>query len=116
MKKKANDSGTRLRERALTFPGAWEDHPWGDTCVKVGKKIFAFFGKTTLTLKLVEAHEAAMSVPGAAPTAYGMGKAGWVTMPLGGDIPPLDILYDWLEESYRIIAPKKLAAQLDDGA
>ena len=84
--------------------------------MKVGKKIFAFFGETTLTLKLVEAHEAAMSVPGAAPTGYGMGKAGWVTMPLDGDIPPLDILYDWLEESYRIIAPKKLAAQLDDGA
>ena len=38
MKKKANDLATRLRERALKFPGAWEDHPWGDTCVKVGKK------------------------------------------------------------------------------
>jgi predicted DNA-binding protein (MmcQ/YjbR family) len=116
MKKKAADLGTLLRERALTFPGAWEDHPWGDTCVKVGKKIFAFFGERGLTLKLVEAHEAAMSVPGAAPTAYGMGKAGWVSMPLDGDPPPLEILCDWLEESYRLIAPKKLSARLDDRA
>jgi predicted DNA-binding protein (MmcQ/YjbR family) len=116
MKKKANEPGTLLRERALTFPGAWEDHPWGETCVKVGKKIFVFLGETTLTLKLVEAHEAALSVRNAAPTGYGMGKSGWVTMPLDGELPPVEILCDWLEESYRIIAPKKLAAQLDERA
>jgi predicted DNA-binding protein (MmcQ/YjbR family) len=115
MKKKPNPV-TRLHERALTFPGAWEDHPWGETCVKVGKKIFVILGETTLTLKLVDAHDAALSIPGAVPTGYGLGKAGWVTMPLGGDLPPLDILCDWLEESYRIIAPKKLAAQLDKRA
>jgi predicted DNA-binding protein (MmcQ/YjbR family) len=114
MRKKTSDPVDALRVRALTFPGAWEDHPWGDTCVKVNKKIFAFFGEDKLTLKLVEAHEAAMSLPGAQPTAYGMGKAGWVTLPLGAQSPPLEILYDWLEESYRLIAPKKLAAQLDE--
>jgi len=53
MKKKPNPV-TRLHERALTFPGAWEDHPWGETCVKVGKKIFVILGETTLTLKLVD--------------------------------------------------------------
>ena len=26
------------------MPGAWEDHPWGDTVVKVGKKVFVFMG------------------------------------------------------------------------
>jgi hypothetical protein len=26
---------------------------------------------------------------------------------------PLDVLRDWVEESYRIVAPKRLAAQLD---
>ena len=115
-KKKPPDPATLLRERALTFPGAWEDHPWGDTCMKVGKKIFAFFGESGLTVKLIEAHEAAMSVPGARPTAYGMGKAGWVSLPLDDGAPPLEILYDWLEESYRLIAPKKLSAQLDERA
>ena len=77
MKKKASDMVERLKTRALTLPGAWEDHPWGDTCAKVGKKIFAFFGDDKLTLELVEAHGAAMSIHGTAPTAYGMGKTGW---------------------------------------
>ncbi len=116
MKRKTTDLRRALMERALTFPGAWEDHPWGETCAKVNKKIFAFVGDETLTLKLVEAHEAAISVRGAQPTGYGMGKAGWVTLPFGADAPPLEILCDWLEESYRLIAPKKLAAQLDGRA
>jgi predicted DNA-binding protein (MmcQ/YjbR family) len=113
VKKKATDMVSRLKTRALAFPGTWEDHPWGDACAKVGKKIFVFFGDDKLTLKLVAAHEAAMSIRGTVPTGYGMGKAGWVTIPLDGDLPPFEILDDWVEESYRLIAPKKLAAQLN---
>jgi len=37
-----------------------------------------------------------------------------VTIPLDAGVPPLDVLCDWVEESYRIVAPKKLSAQLDD--
>jgi predicted DNA-binding protein (MmcQ/YjbR family) len=110
-KKKSAGPTARLRERALSFPGAWEDDPWGDSVIKVGKKIFVFLGDETLTLKLAEAHAAAMSVPGAKPTPYGLGKAGWVTIPLAG-APPADILCDWLEESYRLIAPKKMIKEM----
>lgn len=112
-KQPARNPGARLRERALAFPGAWEDHPWGDNVVKVGKKIFAFMGEATITLKLTDAHEAALSVPGAVPTGYGLGKAGWVTIPLDAGVPPVDVLCDWLEESYRTVAPKKLSARLE---
>ncbi|MBV8370352.1 MAG: MmcQ/YjbR family DNA-binding protein [Candidatus Eremiobacteraeota bacterium] len=105
----------KLLAHALTFPGAWQDDPWGDNVVKVGKKIFAFIGEDSLTLKLTEAHAAAMSVPAAKPTAYGLGKAGWVTLPIAANTPPLEILCDWLEESYRAVAPKKLSAQLGGG-
>ena len=32
----------------LAKPGAWQDEPWeGDVVVKVGAKIFAFFGSRT---------------------------------------------------------------------
>ncbi len=111
-KKIKDDPPVRLRERALSFPGAWEDHPWGETVIKVGKKIFVILGETTGTMKLAEAHEAALAVPGAAPTGYGLGKSGWVTIPLAAGVPPLEVLCDWVEESYRIVAPKKLSAQL----
>jgi len=73
-KKQQNDPRPRLREHALSLPGAWEDHPWGETAIKAGKKMFVIVGETTVTLKLTEAHEAAMSVPGAVPTGYGWEK------------------------------------------
>ena len=34
-----------LRKFALTFPGSHEDHPWGETVVKVKGKIFVFLGE-----------------------------------------------------------------------
>ena len=107
-----------LKALALGFPGAWADNPWGDSVVKVGKKIFVFLGDneddSTITVKVPESHDHAMSFTGAAPTGYGLGKAGWVTIPvagLGGD--DADVLRDFLEESYRTIAPKKLIKELD---
>ena len=103
----------RVLPFALSLPGAWEDHPWGDTVVKVGRKIFVFAGAERITVKLDEAHAHALSVDGAEPTGYGLGKAGWVTVPVAGVDD--DVLRDWVEESYRLVAPKKLVAQLDSG-
>ena len=98
---------------ALGLPEAWEDHPWGDVVVKVGKKIFVFVGDDGMSVKLADAasHEHALSLDGAAPTGYGLGKAGWVSVPFKGQ--PTGLLRDWVEESYRAVAPKKLVAQLD---
>jgi predicted DNA-binding protein (MmcQ/YjbR family) len=98
---------------ALSLPEAWEDHPWGDTVVKVRKKIFVFVGAERITVKLAEAHEHALSIEGAEPTGYGLGKAGWVTVPIAG--VPDDVLRDWIEESYRLVAPKRLVAAIDLG-
>ena len=96
---------------ALTLPEAWEDHPWDETVVKVRTKIFVFLGTERITVKLEESHEHALSIEGAAPTGYGLGRAGWVTVPIA-DVP-LDVLHDWVEDSYRIVAPKRLVARLD---
>jgi len=108
-----------LRERAAELPEAYEDHPWGETVVKVRKKIFVFLGADDgsyppgVGMKLLASHEEALGLPGTAPVGYGLGKAGWVTISLDGDPPPSDLLFDWVEESYRLVAPKTLVAVLD---
>lgn len=63
-------------------------------------------------MKLRDSREQALFSPGAEPTGYGLGRAGWVTVPFT-DAPPLGVLKDWVEESYRIVAPKRLVATLD---
>ena len=107
------DPRDRLCEFALSLPEAGEDFPWNDRVVKVRRKIFVFLGgdEPTITVKLVESHGHAMSIEGARPTGYGLGKSGWVTVPVA-DVP-IEALRDWVEESYRVVAPKRLVAQLD---
>jgi predicted DNA-binding protein (MmcQ/YjbR family) len=104
-----------IKKEALSYPGAWEDHPWGETVVKVNKKIFVFLGSETspsgMSVKLTDSHDHALSLPDAVPTGYGMGKAGWVTLPFAA--AELDLLLDWVEESYRNIATKTLVKELE---
>lgn len=105
-------SAKSLVAYALSLPEAWEDHPWGETVVKVGKKIFLFAGETTITLKLPVSANYALTAAGAEPTGYGLGKSGWVTLVAGKALPPLGVLRDWVDESYCAVAPKKFAARL----
>jgi predicted DNA-binding protein (MmcQ/YjbR family) len=109
-----------LKGEALSFPGAWEDHPWGDTVAKVGKKVFAFLGSPPeageygFSVKLPESADQALSFPGAEPTGYGLGRAGWVTLRFKeGDDVPVDLCRDWIDESYRAVATKTMIKQLD---
>ena len=110
----------KLMAYALEFPGAFEDHPWGEDVVKVNKKIFVFFGVPEdaafgLTTKLPESREFAMTFPFTEPSGYGLGRAGWIssTFAKGVDIP-VDMLMDWIDESYRAVAPKRLVKELDE--
>jgi predicted DNA-binding protein (MmcQ/YjbR family) len=104
---------------ALGFPGAYEDHPWGEDVAKVKNKVFVFLGHPDepstlgMSVKLDASRDQALSAPGSEPTGYGLGRAGWVTIPFRETTPPLDVLKDWVEESYRRIAPKGLVAELD---
>lgn len=112
----------KVRDYALGLPGAAEEHPWGETVAKVNKKVFVFLGVddgsyplgVTVKLKDETAHAHALACPGAEPAGYGLGKAGWVSIPLEPKgAPAAELLCDWVEESYRTIAPKRLAAELD---
>jgi predicted DNA-binding protein (MmcQ/YjbR family) len=108
----------RIRDFALGLPGAYEDHPWGEDVAKVNKKVFVFLGADDssdpgMTVKLGDSHEQALAVPGAAPSGYGLGRSGWVDLSFRDTTPPLAVLKDWVEESYRLVAPRRLVAELD---
>jgi predicted DNA-binding protein (MmcQ/YjbR family) len=112
----------KVRGFALGLPGASEEFPWGETVAKVNKKVFVFLGLddgsyplgVTVKLKDEAAHAHALTSPGAQPAGYGLGKAGWVRVPLEEQgAPAAELLCDWIEESYRVIAPKRLIAELD---
>jgi predicted DNA-binding protein (MmcQ/YjbR family) len=103
-----------LRQYALTFPEAVEEFPWGERAFKVKKKVFLFLSAhpdhVTFSVKLPESGEFVLNLPYTEPTGYGLGKHGWVTGHLKPDTDaPLDLLHEWIEESYRAVAPKKLA-------
>ncbi|MEY2243220.1 MmcQ/YjbR family DNA-binding protein [Streptomyces sp. BF23-18] len=112
----------KVRAFALGLPGASEEFPWGETVAKVNKKVFVFLGLddgsyplgVTVKLKDEAVHAHALTSPGAVPAGYGLGKAGWVRVPLEEQgAPAAELLCDWVEESYRVIAPKRLIAELD---
>jgi predicted DNA-binding protein (MmcQ/YjbR family) len=113
-------AGKRLREFALGLPGAYEEFPWGERVVKVNQKIFVFFGHDgaarglRLSVKLPLSRDEALAFPFAHPTGYGLGKSGWISARFSpGERLPVPVLLDWIEESYRAIAPKRLVAQID---
>jgi predicted DNA-binding protein (MmcQ/YjbR family) len=112
-----------LRKYALTFPDAWEDHPWGEeTVAKVGKKVFVFFGMEhgewwpMVHLKLTVSNGIALSQAGVEPMGYGLGRSGWVSVRLDECDLPYEALAEWVEESYRAVAPKRLVKELDGRA
>lgn len=118
-KKRKADPMAKVRERALTYPDAEEHFPWGESVIKVKGKVFVFLGRSGddevgLSVKLPHSGDAALSLPFCTPTGYGLGKSGWVSARFpGGKNVPLPLLLEWLDESYRAVAPKKQVAELD---
>lgn len=107
----------RLTTFALSYPGTREDFPWGERVVKVQKKVFVFLHATSkelhVTVKLPSSGTMALSLPFVKPTGYGLGKSGWVSAAFGArNGPPVEVLMQWIDESYRAVAPKKLVASL----
>lgn len=104
---------------AVSLPEGWEDFPWGESAAKVKKKVFAFFGMESsgtlkLCVKLPSSGKEALELEEAEVAGYGLGKSGWVVFEYGPDeTPDMDQLRDWVMESYCVIAPKKLSAQVE---
>lgn len=111
------EATARLRVIALRYPETIEDHPWGHDAWKVRGKMFLSAseheGTLYVTVKLPQSFEFAIEYPFAAPAGYGLGKSRWVTSSFrAGDDIPLDVLAAWVDESFRAVAPKKLAGTL----
>ena len=101
-----------LRAMAMSYPGAYEEFPWGEVAVKVNGKAFMFMhaggGQLSMSCKLPRSHEVAQMLPFASPTGYGLGKSGWVTSRFGPrDEAPLELLREWVDN------PASTAADLD---
>jgi predicted DNA-binding protein (MmcQ/YjbR family) len=123
--KKAS-SGLKSAEKAfasaaLAYTGVVEEAPWGHRAFKVNKKTFLFMGVEEnhlgLSTKLPHSGAVALELSFAEPTGYGLGKSGWVSSSFKeGDDIPVSLLLEWIDESYRAIAPKKLVASLGQAA
>lgn len=109
----------RLRHAASLYPDSYEEAPWGGLVVKVRKKVFAFLGTgksddgLSVGLKLPMSAVDALKNDWAEPMAYGMGKHGWVSIRFdAAQEVPWPVLLDWLDESFRAVAPKSVVKQL----
>lgn len=104
---------------ALAYPEAHEENPWGHRAMKVRRKAFVFLAcedsALSLSVKLPQSGGAALGLPFATPTGYGLGRSGWVTARFEATDPvPVALLREWIDESYRTIAPRKLVVSLDE--
>lgn len=113
-----------LRTFGLAYPGAHTKSPWpGHLDLAVNDKTFAYLtieGEPfKISCKLPQSAEIALLLPFCKPTEYGLGKSGWVSAQFPDGKPlPVEMLKQWIDESYRAQAPKKLLKELggDGGA
>ena len=113
------DALKELRAFGLAYPGAHTKSPWaGHLDLAVKDKTFAYLSlegePLGISCKLPHSNIGALVLPFAKPAGYGLGKSGWVTASFGPkDKLSIELLEDWMDESYRAIAPKKLIQELD---
>lgn len=110
----------RLRRIGLALPQTKETLTWGIPHLRVGEKIFCgcaeIHGRPRVGLKMEKAHsEVLMKLSGVEKAPYSRPGDGWVTL-------DPNVFDDWDEierlllESYRLIAPKRVAALVDSPA
>ncbi len=108
----------RILEHCLTKPGAWRDEPWEGTVVaKVDAKIFAFVGSESVGVKCgdrAEADEWLLRYPGDASVMAYIGRSGWNTLLVGGQIPESELL-EAIDDSYLIVVSKLPRKRRPDG-
>jgi predicted DNA-binding protein (MmcQ/YjbR family) len=117
MSKKTDAILAELRAFGLAYPGAHTKSPWpGHLDLAVKDKTFAYLSlegePLAVGCKLPHSSPIALMLPFCKPTAYGLGKSGWVSASFEHHEPDVEMLKAWIDESYRAQAPKKLVASL----
>jgi predicted DNA-binding protein (MmcQ/YjbR family) len=113
----------RLRKLCLALPEAHEVEAWGEPTFRVRNKIFAMYasannhhgkGRDATWLKAAPGDQEKMVA--AAPECFFVppyvGPSGWIGIWLDGVVEWEDVA-DFLRDSYRLVAPRKLCALLD---
>ena len=113
---------TRLRKVCLALPEAHEVEAWGEPTFRVRNKLFAMYaaphnhhggGRPAVWCKAAPGNQALMVR--AEPERYFVppyvGPSGWVGVWLDRN-PDWSEVKELMMDSYRLVAPKKLAAQL----
>ena len=116
----------RLRTICLALPEAHEVKAWGEPTFRVRDKLFAMFasgnnhhggGRNAVWCKATHVDQDILIR--ADPTRFFrppyVGPSGWIGIYLDGT-PDWEAVADQLRDGYRLIAPKRLVAQLDGGA
>jgi hypothetical protein len=107
-----------LRAAAMQYPEVEEGVACKGTAIecstfKARNKAFLFVGAKEIRLKLSQSLPEANKLADKEPGRYNVGSSGWVKVTLDRvKTPPLDTLKRWIEESYRLLAPKQLVALL----
>lgn len=107
----------RLRDICLAFPEAVEKETWGEATFRVRDKIFVTAGGEGRVSMSCKAPPGAQEIlVGSDPERFFrphyVGHRGWVGVRLDAGTD-WDQVADLVEESYRMTAPKKLSALLD---
>lgn len=111
----------RLREICLALPEA-EEKPFGGhtaPAFRIRDKMFVMMPEDGTQLWFKAGPGVQEALIAEAPEVYFrppyVGPKGWVGVRLGGG-PDWDEVAELIEDSYRLIAPKRLAAKLDADA
>jgi DNA-binding transcriptional ArsR family regulator len=107
-----------LRDIALAYPEAHETVAGNARTIKVRKRTFLLLDADGETLKVTArlpiSKAAAVKHSFATPIRYRFGASEWVVASFSNtDDIPMEVLWEWIDESYRATAPRKLLGQLN---
>jgi len=109
-----------LRTIAMRLPEVEEGITCDKAAFKARGKAFLFVGSDersyNVMVKLRDSLANAAEFAGNEPASYKVGGHDWVTLNFPNDkAPPAGLMERWIEESYRLLAPKQLVALLVGG-